>query len=114
VSLEELLVQAHGVAFAPVRVHLRGDQAPGILLIVGGVPTHPEGLAVENDRAVAFAAALHRQLGGGVGVQHVVAVERAAGAAVGPVHFAEALSAVMLLHQRAQGHLVVLDDEHDG
>src|SRR2546426_1211697 len=112
--LQVLLVQADGVALAPGLEHLGGERLPRLTLVVRRVPAHAERLGDKHGRALTIAAARGREPGGGVGVEHVVAVELGAPHPVLGGPFAEVAGEVMLVEPCAERYLVVLRDEDRG
>src|SRR2546421_12880211 len=107
--LQVFLVQPDRVSLSPAFEELVRQGLARLALVVGGVPAHPERLRDEQRRPFAPAAALGREPGGRVGIEHVVAVEGRTVDAVARRPLVKLAREVMLLEPGPQGHLVVLE-----
>lgn len=77
-SGEVFLKESDRIALPPLGEPLGREGRPGFAFVVGGVSAHAKRLGDEQHRSAAFATRVGRELRGGVGVEHVVAVEHGA------------------------------------
>src|SRR5437899_8445942 len=82
--LQILFVQPDRVAPAPVGEQPRGQCLPRLALVVRRMTAHSEGLRHQQRGPLAGPARRRRDRGGGVGIEHVVAVEARAANPVTP------------------------------
>src|SRR6266542_4221997 len=112
--LQILLVQPDRVALAPFRKQLGRKRFAGFALVVGRMAPHAERFSDQQRGAVPRAATIRRHPRRGKGVEHVVAVEERSPYAVARRPVLEIGGEMVLFDTRAQGHLIVLDDENGG
>src|SRR2546430_8603101 len=91
------------IALAPLLEQRRGEGVARLALVVGRVPSHPERLGDEQRRSLPPAAAVGRELGRRIRVEHVVAVELGADDAIARRPLVEVAGQVMLLEPGAEG-----------
>src|SRR5437588_1448262 len=109
-----LLIQADRIALAPFGKELGRKRFPSFALVVRGMAAHPERFRDQQRRPIAGTTPLGGDSCGCVRVEHVIAVEGGSPDSVARGPILEVGGQMVLRETRAQGDLIVRDDENRG